>query len=83
MHGVPQMDEQLGLKELKESAATPGHARIRRQRSGAPGVPLAEWNGYSTEAGNAYNHVSVWYKLDGNTVTVYKAGKPEDYYTLS
>jgi len=22
-------------------------------------------------------------KLDGNTVTVYKAGKPEDYYTLS
>lgn len=77
------MDEQLDLTELKERAAILGYIKIQRQRLGTPVVPLATWNGYSTEARNAYSHVSVWYVLAGDKVTVYKAGKPEDYYTLS
>jgi hypothetical protein len=77
------MDEQLGLTQLKECAATLCYTKIRRQRPGTPALPLATWNGYSTEAGDAYNHVSVWYVLKGDNVTVYKAGKPEEDYTLS
>ncbi len=81
--GCPLMDEQLGLNELKERTAALGYTKIHRQVPGAPIVQLATWNGFSTEAGCAFSHVSVWYALDGDKMTVYKAGRPEEYYTLS
>ena len=80
--GGPQMDGQLGPTELKERAVILGYTRIQRQLKGAPVVLLAAWNGFSSEADSAYNRVSVWYALDGDKVTVYKAGKPEAHYAL-
>jgi Recombination endonuclease VII len=80
--GGSEMDGQLGLTELKERAVILGYTKIQRQLKGAHVVLLAAWNGFSSEADNAYNHVSVWYALDGDKVTVYKAGKPEAYYAL-
>lgn len=76
------MDEQLGLNELKERAAKLGYSRIQRLVQGAHAVPLTSWNGFSSEDGSAFNHVNLYYVVDGDKVTVYKAGKPEAYYTL-
>ena len=76
------MSGQLGLTELKERAVILGYTKIQRQLKGAPVVLLAAWNGFSSEADSAHDHVSVWFALDEDKVTVYKAGKPEAYYVL-
>ena len=77
------MDEHLGLNELKERATKLGYSRIQRLVRGAHAVPLASWNGFSSEDGSAFNLVDLYYILGGDEVTVYKAGKPEAFYALS
>jgi hypothetical protein len=76
-------NEQFNLAELNERASALGYARIQRQVDIAPTLPLATWNGFSTESGSGFSHVAVWFRLDGNKVAVNKMGKPEAYYRLS
>jgi hypothetical protein len=78
-------DQQLSLREVKEQAKALGYTRIQRQKKRAPIVELAAWNGVSAEAaaGGAFSHVAVWYRLDGDQVTVNKSGEPDIYYVLS
>jgi hypothetical protein len=64
-------DQQLNLRELKEQAKALGYTKIQRQKKGAPIVDLTAWNGVSAEAaGGAFTYVAVWYRLDGDQVTV-------------
>jgi hypothetical protein len=77
-------DQQLNLRELKEQAKAVGYTKIQRQKKGAPIVDLTAWNGVSAEAaGGAFTYVAVWYRLDGDQVTVNKSGEPDIYYLLS
>jgi hypothetical protein len=76
-------DEQLSLAELKERASTLGYTKIQRQADGAPIVPLASWNGFSTESGSGFSHVAVWFRLGGSKVIVSKLGESDTYYLLS
>ncbi len=75
--------EQMSLREMKERAKTLGYSNIRRAVEGAPVVPLASWQGFSTESGNHFSHVPVWFKLEANRVIVSKKGEPDACYTLS
>jgi hypothetical protein len=77
-------DHQLNLRELKEQVKAFGYTKIQRQKKGAPIVDLTAWNGVSAEAaGGAFTYVAVWYRLDGDQVTVNKSGEPDIYYVLS
>jgi len=77
-------DQQLNLRELKEQAKALGYTKIQRQKKGAPIVDLTAWNGVSAEAaGGAFTYVAVWYRLDGDQVTVNKSGESDIYYVLS
>lgn len=76
-------DEQLSIAELTQQAGALGYTKIQRQVDGAPILPLATWNGFSTESGSGFSHVAVWFSLDVNKVTVNKMGEPDAYYLLS
>jgi hypothetical protein len=75
--------EQLSLREMKERAKALGYSNIQRDVEGAPIVPLASWQGFSTESGSHFSHVPVWFRLDANRVTVSKRGEPDAHYILS
>ena len=81
IHGMG--NEQLNLAELKEQASALGYTKIQRQVDSAPILPLAAWNGFSTESGSGFSHVAVWFRLGGNKVAVNKMGEPDAYYLLS
>ena len=77
-------DQQLNLRELKEQVKALGYTKIQRQKKSAPIVDLTAWNGVSAEAaGGAFTYVAVWYRLDGDQVTVNKSGEPDIYYVFS
>lgn len=76
------MTDELSVSELRASAKLAGYEKIQREGSPTP-VPLDTWNGFSTEAGSAFQHVDVYFALDGNLVTVFKAGKLASRYILS
>jgi hypothetical protein len=81
--GLPMQTEQLSLREMKERAKALGCTKIRRDVEGAPILPLASWQGFSTESGSAFSHVPVWFRLEDNRVVVSKRGKPDACYILS
>lgn len=75
--------EQLNLVELKERVKVLGCTRIQRDARDAPIVFLTGWRGFSTESRSGFSHVAVWFRLDGNRVTVNKMGEPDSYYFVS
>jgi hypothetical protein len=75
-------NERLSLSELKERGKALGCTKIQRLYTSAK-VPLDSWNAFATESGSAYQHVEVYYVLNGNHVAVFKGGKAEAHYILS